>query len=140
MLQCGVEYLRLRVETRGLPKLHVRILTCRTLVVLKLSGFSVDEGFSSVLLPSLKTLYLEYIWFPKLRDFMSFLRGCPILEDFRTYDVTFDVKDYLTCNEWKSFCLSNLAKADIDCAHCYFLFEAVRNVPSLRFEINEVCL
>jgi hypothetical protein len=124
----------------GLPKLPTTILTCKTLVVLKLFYFSVEEGYSSVVLPSLKTLHLEYIWFPKLRDFMMFLTGCPNLEDLLTYDVSFDSDESLTCNEWNNFCLTNLTTADIDCFRCYFPFKAIHNVPSLRFEIHQVCL
>jgi hypothetical protein len=141
VLQRGVEDIQLRVEHRGLSKLPVRILNCRTLVVLKLSGFQMDEGLSSVILPSIKTLHLEYIWLPTLRDFMLLLIGCPILEDFFTFDVTFDSKvDSLTSNEWKNFYIRNLTRVNIDCARCFFPLEAVHNVPSMRLEINEVCL
>jgi hypothetical protein len=35
--------------------------------------------------------------------------------------VTFDSKvDSLTCNEWKSFCIRNLTRVNIDCARCFF--------------------
>jgi len=30
--------------------------------------------------------------------------------------------------------------ADIDCTYSYFPLKAVHNVPSMRFEINQVCL
>jgi hypothetical protein len=101
----------------------------------------MDEGLSSVILPSIKTLHLEYIWLPTLRDFMLLLIGCPILEDFFTFDVTFDSKvDSLTSNEWKNFYIRNLTRVNIDCARCFFPLEAVHNVPSMRLEINEVCL
>jgi hypothetical protein len=140
VVQRRLEYLHLHPDATGLPKLPVTILTCKTLVVLKLLSFSVEEGFNSVALPSLKTLYLELIWFPKLRDFMMFLTGCPNLEDLLTYDVSFDSKEEsLTCNEWKSFCLSKLTTADIDCFHCYFPLKAVYNVPSLNLEIHQLC-
>jgi len=74
MVQCRVEYLNLHVDSVGIPKLPATILTCTTLVVLKLFCFDTEEGSSSVL-PSLKTLHLEIMWFPKLRDFMMFLIG-----------------------------------------------------------------
>jgi hypothetical protein len=71
---------------------------------------------------------------------MMFLTGCPNLEDLLTYDVSFDSKEEsLTCNEWKSFCLSKLTTADIDCFHCYFPLKAVYNVPSLNLEIHQLC-
>ncbi|PNX84277.1 F-box/RNI/FBD-like domain protein, partial [Trifolium pratense] len=82
VLQRGVEnlHLGLFVGTNSLPKLPVRILACTTLVNLQLSGLTMDKGYSSVLLPSLKTLQLGFICFPKLRDLMLFLSGCPILQ------------------------------------------------------------
>ncbi|MCH81122.1 F-box/LRR-repeat protein [Trifolium medium] len=51
------------------------------------------RAFSPVALPSLKTLHLDNIWFPELRDFMPFLAGCPILEDLSTFDVAFDSEE-----------------------------------------------
>ncbi|RHN45197.1 putative F-box domain, leucine-rich repeat domain, L domain-containing protein [Medicago truncatula] len=75
VLQRGVESLHLDVT------LSINILNCRTLVDLKLSRFLVEEGFSSVLLPSLKILRLENISFTKLRHFMLIIMGCPIVED-----------------------------------------------------------
>ncbi|GAU25865.1 hypothetical protein TSUD_164060 [Trifolium subterraneum] len=139
VVQRKIEYLYLHPNAMGLPKLPVTILTCKTLVVLKLLSFSVEEGFNSVVLPSLKTLHLEFIWFPKLRDFMMFLTGCPNLEDLFTYDVAFDSEEEsLTCDEWKSFCLCNLTTADIDCARCYFPLKAIHNVHSLSLEIEQV--
>jgi len=77
----------------------------------------------------------------ELRDFMSFLNGCPILENLLTYDVPFDDDDpeeWLTSEEWKSFCLNNLIQADIDCVGSYFPLKAVHNVLSLSFEFNQV--
>ena len=135
----GVENLHLYVDRVGSQKLPSSILTCRTLVVLKLFGFRMDEVFSSVLLPSLKTLHLEWIRLPELRDLMSFLKGCPILENLLTYYVLFDLKESLTSEEWKSFCLNNLIQADIDCVGSYFPLKAVHNVLSLSFEFDQVC-
>ena len=108
---------------------------------LELFYFKVTlDGFSPVLLPSLKTLNLHHTGFPKIRDLMLLLNGCPILEDILTFDVWFDSEESLTCDEWKSFCLSNLTKADINCSDIYVPLKAVYNVASLRFEINQVCL
>jgi hypothetical protein len=100
----------------------------------------VVEAFSPVALPSLKTLYLTNIWFHELRDFMLFLVGCPILEDLTIFDVAFDFEESLTCDEWKSFCLSNLTTADIDCFRNHFPLKAVHNVSYLRLQIDQVCL
>jgi hypothetical protein len=52
----------------------------------------------------------------------------------------FDSEESLTCDEWKSFCLTSLTRADIDCFHYQFPLKAVHNVHSLRLEIDQVCL
>jgi hypothetical protein len=138
VVQRRVEYIDLCARTLySFPKF---ILNCTTLVVLKLDCFSVVEAFSPVALPSLKTLYLTNIWFHELLDFMLFLVGCPILEDLTIFDVAFDFEESLTCDEWKSFCLSNLTTADIDCFRNHFPLKAVHNVSYLRLEIDQVCL
>ncbi|XP_045794310.1 F-box/FBD/LRR-repeat protein At4g00160-like isoform X2 [Trifolium pratense] len=141
VVQRRVEYIDLHVDlhvgTEYLPKLPISILTCNTLVVLKLVCFNVVELFSPVALPSLKTLHLDNIMFPELRDFMLFLVGCPILEDLSTFDVAFDSEESLTCDEWKSFCLTNLTTADIDCYCNHFPLKAVHNVSSLRLQIDQ---
>jgi hypothetical protein len=146
VVQRCVEYLYLRVYSFVSVKLSITILTCKTLVVLKLSGFDAEQGFSYVLLPSLKTLHLKHIRFPGLGDFMLFLTGCPMLEDLLTYWVSsdseesFDSEESLTCAEWMSSFLTNLARADIECFYHYFPLKAVYNVQSLRFDFHQVCL
>jgi hypothetical protein len=108
-------------------------------VVLKLYSVNFEPGFSSVQLPSLKTLHLDDVWFSTLRDFMMFLTGFPILEDLFT-SVSYYSEESLTCNEWKSFSLSNLTRADID-FFCYcFPLKAVHNVSSLRLKYSQVYL
>ncbi|GAU13058.1 hypothetical protein TSUD_173580 [Trifolium subterraneum] len=134
VVQRGVECLNLYVCSKSYPKLPITVLTCKTLVVLKLNNIRVEQScFSSVLLPSLKTFHLGYVDFPKLRDFMIFLKGCPVLQDLHSFDVMFDSMESLTCNEWKDFLLSNLTRANIDCYENYFPVKAVHNVASLRF-------
>jgi hypothetical protein len=71
---------------------------------------------------------------------MLFLNGCPILEDLFTLNVLFDSEESLTCDEWKSFCLSNLIWADIDCFSNHFPLKVVRNVAFLCLQIDQVCL
>ncbi|GAU25872.1 hypothetical protein TSUD_164130 [Trifolium subterraneum] len=136
--QHGVQDIDLCVTTVAFPELPITILTCSTLVVLKLHCFSLEEAFSPVSLPSLTTLFLDNIWFPKLRDFMLFLNGCPILEDLFTFNVLFDSEESLTSDEWKTFCLTNLIRANIDCFHCHFPLKAVHNVHSLRLQVDQV--
>jgi hypothetical protein len=86
---------------------------------------------------------LEHIWFDELRDFMLFLAGSPLLEDLYTLELSFGSEESLTCDQWKSFCLSNLTEAVIDCFHfhfhCRFPLKVVYNVSSLCLEIDQVC-
>ncbi|XP_045797037.1 F-box/FBD/LRR-repeat protein At4g26340-like [Trifolium pratense] len=140
--QRGVEYIDLYAELEdgafGFTELPISSLSCNTLVVLNLLCFSLEEAFSPIALPSLKTLHLENVSFPKLRDFMLFLSGCPILEDLFIFNVLFDSEESLTCDEWKTFCLTNLTRADIDCFRNHFPLKAVHNVVSLRLPIDQV--
>ncbi|MCH83072.1 F-box/LRR-repeat protein [Trifolium medium] len=139
VVQRGVQYIDLYAGIPGLGEMPISILTCSTLVDLKIQNYSVENGSSPVTLPSLKKLHLFRIWFYELRDFMLFLAGCPILENLYTFDVTFfDPKESLTCDEWKTFCLTNLTTADIDCFRSPFPLKAVDNVSSLRLEIDKV--
>jgi hypothetical protein len=141
VVQHCVQYLYLRIS--WWIQLPITILTCKTLVVLKLYSCYV-EGFSSVLLPSLKILLLEYIQFPGLPDLNLFLTGCPILEDLFTLNVAISDESFedesLISNNWKGSFLTNLARADIDCCNYYFPLKAVYNVQSLRCEFHQVCL
>lgn len=151
VLQRGVEYLDLHADIYGWPILPNTIFNCTTLVVLKLNFFWIDPSCSSVLLlPSLKTLYLQFITFPKHQDFMSLLGNCPNLEDLLISDLWFDYKedslsvdyeedspsfdyeeDSLSCSKWKSFSLSNLTKAAVDSTFFQFPMKVLQNVQSL---------
>ncbi|CAL5191735.1 unnamed protein product [Lathyrus oleraceus] len=137
VVQHRVEYIHLSVETGTFPKTPLSILTCNTLVVLKLCFLSLGGRFSSVLLPSLKTLHFEHIWLHKLRDFMLFLTGCPILEDIFTFDVRVNSVESLTYDEWKSVVLSNIIGADI-LRFGYFPLRIVHNVQSLSSDFHQV--
>ncbi|GAU13060.1 hypothetical protein TSUD_173600 [Trifolium subterraneum] len=141
VVQRGVEFLNLDMTSDRYPKLPITVLTCKTLVVFKLSSFRMKHCcFSSVLLPSLETLHLEYVEFPELRDFMLFLTGCPNLQDLYTHEMCYfdsDSMESLTCNEWKSLLLSNLTLANIDCYNCYLPMKAVQNVQSLILYYNQ---
>ncbi|CAJ2639303.1 unnamed protein product [Trifolium pratense] len=130
----GLEYLDLYMDTSGWPTLPINILSCTTLVALKLCFFRVvDHRFSSVLLlPSLKTLHLHLIRFAKRQDFMFLLAACPNLEDLLISALLFDdEEDSLSCNEWKNFSLSNLTKANVDSYYFQFPMKVLHNVQSL---------
>ncbi|KAJ1383970.1 Leucine-rich repeat domain superfamily [Sesbania bispinosa] len=103
------------------------IISCRTLVVLKLKGLTVEAPLS-VHLPSLKILHLGIIVFLERGYFLEFLSGCPILEDLKTHVLTF--RNYLTKGEFNS--LPKLVRADISRHH--IPLEAVNNVEYLRID------
>ncbi|XP_057757545.1 F-box/FBD/LRR-repeat protein At1g16930-like [Arachis stenosperma] len=80
-------------------KLPIGILTCSTLVVLKLANLTVDR-ISTVQLPALQTLYMDGVEFAKREYVDMILSGCPNIEDlqiesldlylnFRPLDITF---------------------------------------------------
>jgi hypothetical protein len=99
------------------PNLPVSIFTCTTLVSLDLRWFRV-EGFSfssnGFQFPSLKTLHLKSVNFSKVRDFMLFIAGCPILEELRIeMDFPLDEEDSLTLQEFKRLSLPKLIRADL---------------------------
>ncbi|XP_058736894.1 F-box/FBD/LRR-repeat protein At5g53840-like [Vicia villosa] len=141
VLQRGVEHLTLDVATPGgLPLLPISIFTCRTLVVLHLTVFWVQYSFSSVELPLLKTLNLEFITFPEDVDFMLLLDGCPILEKLFISNVFSNCQEdsLISSNKWKNFSLGNLIVADVadvDFSYFRFPFQALQNVRSLSIKI-----
>ncbi|GAU38446.1 hypothetical protein TSUD_151690 [Trifolium subterraneum] len=135
----GVEYLDLYVDMSTWPILPITIFSCTTLVVLKIHFFwVVDHRFSTVLLlPSLKTLHLQLIKFPKHQDFMLLLAKFPNLEDLQISCLCFDSEDSLSCNEWKNFSLSNLTKAVVDSSYFKFPMKVLHNVRSLSMCIAQ---
>jgi hypothetical protein len=150
VLQCGgLEYLDLQVGLEW-PILPITIFSCTTLVVLRLRFFYVeDHRFSSILsLPSLKTLNVQFVRFPKPQDFIFLLANCPNLEDLLISDLCFDFEedslssDYeeesLSCCEWRSFSLSNLTKAIVDSSYFQFPTKTLQNVQSLSMCILTV--
>ncbi|XP_057436460.1 F-box/FBD/LRR-repeat protein At4g26340-like [Lotus japonicus] len=96
------------------PNLSSCIFCCKTLVVLKLVGLNVDE-FSSVDLPSLKTLHFHNVVFQEPHYFLDLLAGCPILEYMHlthVYYIYADAVDYIPSD--RNFgSLSKLVRAEI---------------------------
>ena len=117
------------------PELPYTILTCTTLVVLKLNFIDMGDNFSPshVTLPTLKTLHLTNITFEQDNDLMNLIEGCPILEDLHLFEV-FD-GTYAGWN-WKT--LTMLNKADV--TECYISLEAISNVEFLRIRLSRVCM
>jgi len=135
-----LEYLALRLHVDQLddaPKLPISILTCKTLVTLKIFGFHL-EGFSLPSIgfgfPSLRTLHLNNIEFTDIQTFMLFLAGCPILESLQVFDIYFpeEDEDSHTIQEVKSFNLPKLTRANITHFWCsYFPMKALSQSESL---------
>lgn len=84
VVQHGVEYIELCIYIIDIDhfKLPISILNCRTLVVIDLHGFYVKD-FSSIRLPSLKTLHLEEVIFLNVQYFLLLMDGCPNLRYLR---------------------------------------------------------
>ncbi|CAJ2661202.1 unnamed protein product [Trifolium pratense] len=119
------------------PRFPNIVFSCKTLVVLNLSWFSVD-GFavscSGFGFPSLKTLNLKNINFYDHQVFILLLAGCPVLEDIKLCNIVF--------LSWKvdhpaaeRLYLSKLIRADITDCPC-FPIKAVSNSVFLRFQMR----
>ncbi|XP_057426032.1 FBD-associated F-box protein At5g56380-like isoform X2 [Lotus japonicus] len=104
------------------------ILSCTNLVVLKLT-YAYFEAFSSVNLPSLKTLYMDDVEFVNPQSLMNLLYGCPVLEDLVIYDVYFDdsdlIEDEISYNdspfEGQVNTLSNLVSANVNFCNAFHI-------------------
>ncbi|XP_058785890.1 FBD-associated F-box protein At3g52670-like [Vicia villosa] len=138
VVQNGVEHLHLDVATRvDMPKLPASIITCKTLVVLNLNGFTVND-FSSIRLPSLKILHFESCTFLSVRAFLLVMARCPILEELQAAHIVFQSDDSLANQELKSLSFSKLIRVDMICCYCHFPLTALYNVESLRIEIDKM--
>jgi hypothetical protein len=119
------------------PRLPNTVFSCKTLVVLNLSWFSVD-GFSLSCsgfgFASLKTLHLKNINFYDHEIFMLLLAGCPVLEDFKVCNIVFllEKEDRPAA---KRLYLSKLIRADITDCPCILPVKALSNSEFLRFQI-----
>ncbi|KAL4619600.1 hypothetical protein ACB092_06G091300 [Castanea dentata] len=113
-------------------KLPPSFFSCRTLVVLKLTGtidIDIDTPSLSFNFPSLKILHLVEILFPSViysqeRSFLRFLSGCPVLEDlsFTTDDLE---GEYKVCvPTLKRFIIRDLNGSD---------YELEINAPALEY-------
>ncbi|XP_058741194.1 FBD-associated F-box protein At5g56370-like [Vicia villosa] len=131
LVERGVEKLDLYLwlGMPGVPDIPDTILTCKTLVSLKLRFFSINFTFPSLQLPSLKTLDLEFIFCQIDENFMLLLAGCPILDKL-TISKIWGFHSQST-NKWEKFSLTNLTQASIDSTYFHFPLEPLHNVHSL---------
>jgi len=139
VVQRSVEHIDLRVDDIDWAKLPITIFSCRALVSLELSSLRAEDRFSSaIVLPSLKILDLKLIIFQTYEDFMLLLAGCPILQELLFSDISFESEESLCPSKWKNFSLSKLTKENVDFSYFHFHFplEALRNVQSLRIDVE----
>ncbi|XP_057418838.1 F-box/FBD/LRR-repeat protein At1g78750-like [Lotus japonicus] len=139
MTQCrvGIEHLCLHVNApyRLAPKLPISILSCRTLVVLKLCGLNFN-GVLSTGLPSLKILHIKNVEFTSAVLLKEFLAGCPILENLKSGRIRITGKSSTYRRKLASLCLPNLQRADI--VHSRLPLQPFSSVTFLRADIEKV--
>ncbi|AES63314.1 F-box/RNI/FBD-like domain protein [Medicago truncatula] len=128
-------------EETILPKFPMSsILSCTTLVVLKLRWFNLTVVSDlSIRLPSLKTLHLKEIYFDQQRDFMMLLDGCPVLEDLQLCYIYMTRQSHHSLDDFESSSmLKKLNRADITDCECYFPVKSLSNLEFLRIKLSEV--
>ncbi|MED6135598.1 hypothetical protein PIB30_048054 [Stylosanthes scabra] len=81
-------------------KLPIEILTCETLIVLKLANITVDR-IVTVQLPALKTLYMYGVGFAKPEYLDNILSGCPNIHHLQIYSLSLCLRSY---NVVRTFC------------------------------------
>jgi hypothetical protein len=123
---------------RMIPHLPYSILTCETLVVLKLSFLNMGEDltYNAITLPSLKTLHLKVILFQRDDDLILLTDNCPNLEDLLLFDITYATSSAIGWAET----LTKLKRADITHCNFYILMETVSNAEFLRIKLHRVCV
>ncbi|MED6134043.1 hypothetical protein PIB30_033870 [Stylosanthes scabra] len=87
-VQRSVEKIEISLPSATAIKLPRSIVTCHTLVVLKIEQLIVDLGGSVVQLPRLKTLHIDGAVFAKPLHLCLLLNGCPNLEDLKIKSLT----------------------------------------------------
>lgn len=128
--QCYVEELHMFFTNINIT-LNPTIFTSHTLAVLKLERLQLEAENLCVHLPSLKTLYLEFVRFEKQNDVMKLLNVCPNLQDLHiSHPIYMRHNENSEAEEFKSLFLSKLVRADIGSIDVPF--NVVSNVKFLR--------
>lgn len=128
--QRKVEHLSLSLpSTLSLPS---NLFSSTTLVVLKLSGFSLNNN-SSIHFPSLKLLDLRNIHFLERQYVVHFLSACPILEVLVIKSLTFT--NPLIIRKSKHYQLSKLVKVDVSESSIVFPLKSFNSVEFLRADV-----
>jgi hypothetical protein len=92
VVQRKVEHLSLQFSMNRWHKLPNMVLTCKTLVGLKISCFHIEKNLCTVQLPYLKTLSLISCCFAKLDDCKMFLSGCLVLKTLVVENMWYNIK------------------------------------------------
>ncbi|XP_057435343.1 putative FBD-associated F-box protein At5g53635 isoform X2 [Lotus japonicus] len=135
----GIEHLRLHfMDFIQLPQLPISILSCKTLVVLKLCGLHLINGVFSTGLPSLKILHVKKVEFTSDGLLKEFLAGCPILENLKARRIWITGESsFYRGGELADLGLPKLIRADIVRSRLPML-QPFYNVAFLRVDIEEV--
>ncbi|KAK7316341.1 hypothetical protein VNO77_35305 [Canavalia gladiata] len=132
-MQRGVQILDIHLaHPFAMLNLNFRVLSCRTLVVLKLKGWlCVDTP--NIDFPSLKTLILDAVDFIEPQYLMEFLHGCPNLEFFEAKNI-----EYYFHNDYSYdggvFSLPTLIGAKVYNVELGFHLKAICNAQTLRLD------
>ncbi|XP_057418388.1 F-box/FBD/LRR-repeat protein At4g26340-like [Lotus japonicus] len=149
VIQRGVENMDIEIEFdpqylgyEYIICLSPKILSCKTLVALKLKEVSLTAS-SFIELPSLKSLDLETVKFQEPQYFMDLLCGCPMLEDLKINWLDYEYSGPVCKERVKN--LPELVKADIrfigleymNYDSTNYLLEAISNVEILTIQDYE---
>lgn len=93
VITCNVQELDIRISVHPYAQLPWSLLTCKTLVVLKLSGCFVLNVPANIHLPSLKILHLRSLIYLDDNSVRKLFSSCPILEEL----------DVVRC-DWDNVC------------------------------------
>ncbi|KAL1206632.1 putative F-box/FBD/LRR-repeat protein [Cardamine amara subsp. amara] len=96
LIKRKIQHLHIRYcfkEINYLDTNRIRLYNCETLVYLRLFGVTVHHAVF-VVLPCLKTMYLEKIWFYSEATLEKMISSCPVLENLTIVASDNDTKDY----------------------------------------------
>ncbi|XP_057437268.1 F-box/FBD/LRR-repeat protein At4g26340-like [Lotus japonicus] len=135
VIRRGIQNLDIQIHPQNYTiSLSSCIFSCQTLVVLKLSGLSLNVS-SSVELPSLKSLHLDLVKFVDPNYLMELLYGCPMLEDLKAEWIHYAVEEYDVKEEFKY--LPKLVRVHLRFISMYdieILLKAICNVEFLSIK------
>ncbi|XP_057445792.1 F-box/FBD/LRR-repeat protein At4g26340-like [Lotus japonicus] len=113
VIRRGIQNLDIEIYPTNLYfSLSCSSVSCRTLVVLKLNGLSLNVS-SSVGLPSLKSLHVETVQFEEPNYLMGLLFGCPLLEDLKICYIDYVQDSYFLNEQFNNLHFPKLVRANL---------------------------